>query len=217
MIISSFVAGLKEYIQNHLQCHRPHSLLESYWIAKRLETAYPGNKKFSSFTPVVKTSKTWTHDKETKPISRTIQELQEQGKCFKCREPWIPGHAKVCKGKKWFSLLVVNDEEDKETDQIIDDKYEKEQPEDKPLQLSTHALQGIDTKAQTFVLLVHVGDQIATALVDTGSDASFINAKFAVKAIYRISTVSKVQVVASNGKLMDSTTACRGCRYTIQG
>uniref|UniRef100_A0A0A9CLK6 Uncharacterized protein n=1 Tax=Arundo donax TaxID=35708 RepID=A0A0A9CLK6_ARUDO len=28
--ICSFVSGLKEYIQNHLQCHRPGNLIEAY-------------------------------------------------------------------------------------------------------------------------------------------------------------------------------------------
>jgi tRNA U34 5-carboxymethylaminomethyl modifying enzyme MnmG/GidA len=33
----SFVSGLKEYIQHHLQCHKPTSLTQAYWFAKRLE------------------------------------------------------------------------------------------------------------------------------------------------------------------------------------
>jgi hypothetical protein len=44
-----------------------------------------------------------------------------------------------------------------------------------------HALQGTPSKASTFTLKLHFGNKTAIALVDSGSDASFINAKFAMQ------------------------------------
>jgi hypothetical protein len=58
---------------------------------------------------------------------------------------------------------------------------------------------------------------MATALIDTGSDISFISAKLAIKSNTTISTVSPVKVVAANGKSMLSNTALLGCSYSIQG
>lgn len=55
---------------------------------------------------------------------------------------------------------------------------------------------------------------VVAALVDSGSDASFINAKFALKTNYTISTFDKIQVTTANGKEMLTNTACP---YTIQG
>jgi hypothetical protein len=53
--------------------------------------------------------------------------------------------------------------------------------------------------------------------VDTRSDVSFINAKFAIKANTVISPVSAVKVVAANGRHMLSNTTCVACPYIIQG
>ena len=44
--ISSFVSGLKDHIQHHLQCHKPTNLTNAYWFAKRLEQAQPVVKRF---------------------------------------------------------------------------------------------------------------------------------------------------------------------------
>lgn len=216
--ISSFVAGLKDYIQYHLQCHNTSTLAEAYWIAKRLEQSYPAAKKFTPFIPATKSVKTWPNtDKQEKAATEpTIQELREQGKCFKWKEPWVAGHYKVCKGKKSFSLLVVNKEDGCETYQVIDEDSEEESMEP-TLKVSMHAMQGLPPVAHTFTLIAQIGDTMATALIDSGSDVSFINSKYAIKAKCKISDTSIAKVAATNGETMLSTTACKGCKYVIQG
>jgi len=37
--VSSFIAGLKDFIQHHLQCHKPSTLTQAFWFARRLEQA----------------------------------------------------------------------------------------------------------------------------------------------------------------------------------
>lgn len=49
------------------------------------------------------------------------------------------------------------------------------------VQISMHALAGISSQARTFTLRLQLGSVFATALVDSGSDVSFVNAKFALK------------------------------------
>lgn len=61
------------------------------------------------------------------------------------------------------------------------------------------------------------GLKSATALVDTGSDASFINSKFVVKSKCAISEIDVVTVAAANGQEMTSNTVCQNCMFTIQG
>lgn len=48
--ITSFVSGLQEPIQHHLQCHKPNSLTNTFWYAKRLEQAHPPVKKLQPFS-----------------------------------------------------------------------------------------------------------------------------------------------------------------------
>lgn len=65
---------------------------------------------------------------------------------------------------------------------------------------SMHDLTGSSTTANTFTLKIHIGKHIATALVDTGSDISFMQAKFAIKSNCKISTVEKIKIAGANGQ-----------------
>lgn len=87
--ISSFISGLKDYIQYHLQCYRPTALSQAYWYAKRLEQATPGFRKPYTFSTPARNQKNWAKEKEgTNPVNNpSIAELRAAGKCFKCREP----------------------------------------------------------------------------------------------------------------------------------
>lgn len=194
---------LKDYIQHHLQCHKPVALSQAYWLVKRLEHTQPQTKK-PTFSLPQKCQKPWYKDKEQQDNSKqSIAELKAAGKCFKCLEPWVPGHGKVCKGKQFYSLVLVQDEEGHDKVTLVDDT--EVNPEElvetqlHTLRISLHALYGTTSQVSTFTLQVKIGTRIATALVDSGSDVSFINAKFAVKTYCTISTVSKVQIVAVDG------------------
>ena len=221
--ISSFISGLKDYIQYHLQCYRPTTLSQAYWYAKRLEQAQPPFKKFSNFPGPVKVQKNWSKENEKEASNPTIADLRVAGKCFKCREPWVPGHTKVCKGKQLYSVILVQNEEGKEEVAVIvdadqEDDAEFQDAENIPtVQISMHALSGSYSPASSFTLKLQIGNKTAIALVDSGSDASFINAKFAVKAKCKIQSVSEVKVAAATGAEMLSETACLKCPYSIQG
>lgn len=122
------------------------------------------------------------------PPKQNIAELKAAGKCFKCLEPWVPGHAKICKGKPFYSLVLYQDEQGAEKVTLVDDTDvpHTELGENElecqihTLRISLHALYGTTSPVSTFTLQVQVGSTIATTLVDSGSDISFINAKFVV-------------------------------------
>lgn len=151
-----------------------------------------------------------------------IAELRAAGKCFKCREPWVPGHTKVCKAKQMYLVIVMENAEGKEEIGVILDNEEEAEPEYfdaehiPVMQLSNNALLGTVHPTNTFTLQVQLGKHVATALVDTGSDASFVNAKFAIRAKLPTANVQTVKVIAANGRDMISNTACVNCPYTIQ-
>jgi hypothetical protein len=39
--VNSFISGLTDYIQAHLQCHKPNDLQQAMWLARRMEPAVP--------------------------------------------------------------------------------------------------------------------------------------------------------------------------------
>jgi hypothetical protein len=221
----SFVSGLKEPIQHHLQCYKPTCLPDAFWYAKRLEQANPPQKKFNVYSPATKIQRPWGKDTTTHnqkdPVN--IVELRAAGKCVKCREPWVPGHTKVCKAKQAYSVIVMSTPDGKEELGVVEDVAAEDEAafydaEQVPvMQISTHALLGTAHPTNTFTLQVCIGQHLATTLIDTGSDATFISAKFAVKTKMAISDITPVKVVAANGKTMLSNTACTHCSYDIQG
>ena len=85
------------------------------------------------------------------------------------------------------------------------------------LNISRHALTSISSMASTFTLRLKVDRHTALALVDSGSDASFTNAKFALKSKCNIISVPTTKVPAANGKEMTSGTTCLSCHFTVQG
>lgn len=219
--ISSFIAGLKDSIQYHLQCHQPTSLSQAYWFAKRVEKANPPVRKFNTFPNSATTTKQWPKDKEAH--NQNIVELRVASKCFKCREPWVPGHTKVCKGKRLYSIILVENPEGKEEVAVVEDGNSSEEPEFHDaeqlptVQISMHALTGTPSKAHTFTLKLKIGGLTATALIYSGSDVSIKNTQFAVKSRCQISDIEVVKVATANGHEMLSNTASLNCLFTIQG
>jgi hypothetical protein len=50
--VKSFVAGLQDYEQHHTQIQKPTSLIDAYWIARRIEASSPFRKgAHSKWTP----------------------------------------------------------------------------------------------------------------------------------------------------------------------
>jgi hypothetical protein len=154
---------------------------------------------------------------------QNIAELRAAGKCFKCREQWSPGHAKVYKGKQMYYVIVMENSSGQEEVAVVEDTTLSEDGEfqdaqQSPIhQISMHALCGTASMASTFTLKFHIGNKIATALVDTGSDISFMSAKFAVKSKCAVQNVHAIQVAAVDGVHMSSNSACLSYPYTIQG
>jgi hypothetical protein len=220
--IISFVSGLKDNIQCHLQCHKPTSLSQAYWFAKRLEQPTHNFRKFSTYTNQPKIVKPeFTENKDKSLPAQTLAELKAAGKCFKCREPWVPGHSKLYKAKQIYSVILGENEEGTKEIAVIED-LDPAQPtqqsgEFQVCKLPVQALTGTPSRVGTFTLKLQIKGQTAIALVDSGSDASFINSKFAIRTKLPITNVDPVKVVAAQDKVVFSSTACQACQYIIQG
>lgn len=95
---TSFIAGLSDYTQAHLQCNKPKDLQDAMWMARRLEQAT--NIRKPPFTPFsIKRQVSFDMPKTpmvptpTLPSNQAlIQQARQKGICFRCKEPWVPGH-----------------------------------------------------------------------------------------------------------------------------
>jgi hypothetical protein len=113
--VGCFISGLKEHIKIPLRSHNPITLVQAYALARNYEAyqpkrqtpntsrsayKYPYQSKQNN-TPVKK------KDNETKQSPTT---KWEKGKCFKCQEPWVPDHNRVCKFKTKIHLIALEDD-----------------------------------------------------------------------------------------------------------
>lgn len=96
--INSFISGLSDYIQAHLQCHHPYDMQKAMWLARRIEQANPPRKQYSASSYPIRRQVTFDNAKPANATPATvIQQATVKGLCYKCKEPWFPGHKKVCK------------------------------------------------------------------------------------------------------------------------
>jgi hypothetical protein len=46
--VNNFLSDLSEYIQAHLQCHKPEDMLHAIWLARRMEIDVPQKITYSN-------------------------------------------------------------------------------------------------------------------------------------------------------------------------
>lgn len=92
----SFIAGLNPCIQSHLECLEPASMQKAMWLARTIVKSCP---PVSTATPkYYNPQKNIVCDSpkptviSNAPAATVIQRAREKGVCYKCIEPWFPGH-----------------------------------------------------------------------------------------------------------------------------
>jgi hypothetical protein len=112
-----------------------------------------------------------------------IEQTKQKNICYKCKEPWFPGHKKVCKMTQKAQIQAL--QADHEDIVYITEETDSEDDLaalDQELQLLMHAVWGVKAKRHTFTLAIQMGQQHAIALVDTGSTTTFMTPTFAAKS-----------------------------------
>ena len=78
--VNNFILRLNDYIQAHLQCHRPENMQKAMWMARRIEQITPQRKSFSQ--PYALRRPTSFENKL--PVNATPAAVIEQTKEKKC-------------------------------------------------------------------------------------------------------------------------------------
>jgi hypothetical protein len=167
-----------------------------------------------SYQPRIQPSATKKDSSEEKQLVTT---RWEKGKCFKCQEPWVPGHNRVYKFRNQIHLIVVEDD-DGTTQEMTDHSDTNETQEIEPkLQISMHALSRTCSKAQTFPLFVYMGDVKVVSLIDSGSTTTFLDPSVIVKVGLSVGYTTPEKVTVANGGTLWTEGVTTATPYTIQG
>jgi hypothetical protein len=116
--VGCFVSGLKDYIKVPLRSHAPLSLVQSYALARNYEhSAQRRNDNFKWKSSPVTRHQTEKSDKPEDKLKSSSR--WGKGKCFKCQEPWVPSHNKVCKFRNQVDLISIQDGDSSEKETTI--------------------------------------------------------------------------------------------------
>jgi predicted aspartyl protease len=80
-----------------------------------------------------------------------------------------------------------------------------------------HAVKGTSKEHYTFTVSVQIGDTIATALIDSGSTATFMTPELANTIKCDLIPTRKVKVLVANGGELSSEFCTPNCKYSVQG
>jgi hypothetical protein len=221
--VDCFISRLKNYIKVPLRSYAPSTLVHAYSLARNYETTLHRrtivdssrwSSKGNSIAKPLLQDKGDKQEEKARPGSRW-----EKGSVFKCQEPWVPRHNKICKFRYQVHLISIQDDDTSEDD-TTDAANQDEIPatDDGPeLQISMHALSGTSSHASTFPLFLHVGKLKLVALVDSGSTTSFIDPAVIEKSSITISNHDPEQVTVANGNVLWTHAMTTSCSYYIQG
>uniref|UniRef100_A0ACD5XBM2 Uncharacterized protein n=1 Tax=Avena sativa TaxID=4498 RepID=A0ACD5XBM2_AVESA len=227
--INCFISGLSDYIQSHLQCHKPTTMQQATWLARRIEQSVPARRPVYQQLPF-QGRKAIYLDPTTKPVTLTqptshaSQQARTKNLCYKCKEPWFPGHKQVCKLANKVQVQAIQQLPEEEPDIIYVTEYDEEDEDEvnppnpeAVLKISMHAVKGKDKEHYTFTVTTRLGDISATALVDSGSSASFITPTMAERAKCQLFPNKRIKVLVANGEPLYSEFQTENSYFTIQG
>lgn len=101
--VTSFVAGLSPYIKNHVECLKPKDMQTANWYARRMGKAQPQLQvvQTKAYIPQPRRQVLFEQTKNEGGVASQnrniiIQQAKQNEVRYKCREPWVPGHRRVC-------------------------------------------------------------------------------------------------------------------------
>ena len=226
--------GLRDGIKFQLRPLRPQSLTDAYCLAKEVEPNHPPisaipkkmastfvnyyqkntgafQNKTSSNTMTVQQN---TPAKQIENNSNTFTKLRKVGECWRCGDKWTHGHR--CKLIPNVHLLQPESMEQEVLEEEVLQQEQEEIPEegDQAMFITAHAL-GQQIAIPTPTVVVHINGKRATALLDSGSSASFISQEFAVKANCHLLPVKPGLIAVAGGGKLTSKAVVPNCKFQL--
>ncbi|KAJ0920389.1 putative nucleotidyltransferase, Ribonuclease H [Helianthus annuus] len=234
--ISLFIEGLKPEIKCHVKMFKPKTLRETYSLARMQNQAnkilgihtasssnsgnkYAGNRtnNLTSIAkqPVLATPVNSVPSNAMVPkrvTNKYMDDKRAKGECFYCNEKYVPGHSRVCKGKKQLFLVEVEEYQEDDEGEILE---EVEKIQGTP-QISLNALMGIPSYS-TMQVVGMIGTRYLYILLDSGSTHNFMSRSLAQKLKCTIRQIPHVQVTVADGNKMECVNLCKDFQWIMQG
>lgn len=204
---------------------RPTSLTDAYWQAREMEEVQPTKKSYLPQFQKFSSSNSYKPPQSNvqsvpKPLESAAngQRQRQKGVCWRCGDSWIPGHK--CKQIPILNYIADTARDDgqqppnTEAEEIEDNNEITENPADQCMKISTQAL-GNMTCSNIPTVIVTVGNKRAVALIDSGSNTSFMDMNFAIKANCSLTPAEARDITVAGGGKLTSTAMIPQCEFSI--
>jgi hypothetical protein len=141
-LIMLLTEGLTEPLRGWVKAYRPHTLQHAILHTRDLADSVPKTKPFSKpFIP--------QRDRDRKPFQREWKgkeklddemrrELMRKKLCFTCKDPWVPGHRCMGKGKIHYIEVAANGVDSEEEHDSGSTSSKEKPPRRPPTPAGTH-------------------------------------------------------------------------------
>jgi hypothetical protein len=209
--VRCYVNGFKETIKSQLWPLKPTSLTDAYWQARDIELCQPTKRPFvPNFQKFLGPPKYTTPHIPvvSKPPEGTIPtgRNRKQNECWRCGGQWFQGHK--CKIVPVLNYIAQTPEE--ETPMNMDFQQEQQgemensphvndTTDDKIMHISVQALGGPQHEDSPYVQ-ISIGGKQTIALIDSGSNASFVDFSFATTLNCNLTHSATSSITVAGGR-----------------
>lgn len=163
-------------------------------------------------------SNTWSANSSSRNVScnssNTWSAKPSDLNYFTCGDPWVPGHGKVCKGRK-EALHMLGDAELEEEEPKVGDE-DVEEVVHNHVELSMHAING-SLGSRTLKLRGKIKSRPILILLDTGSTATFINLKLVKDLQLNMLQTSCMTISLADGSRVSCSLICPKVVWEMSG
>ncbi|KAL0439602.1 UNVERIFIED_CONTAM: Retrovirus-related Pol polyprotein from transposon.6 [Sesamum latifolium] len=224
LVVNVLESGLKEEIKSFVSTHNPTLFNQAIILARKQENAVNAvlrkaqqpNRHVQSKPPYNPPSK----NLPSKAIPQTrrylteaeVKEKQEKNLCYRCDEPYVPGHR--CKFRQVYMLM--SDEEVRDFDRAEQEEGSEGKEENEEVTVSIHAMKG-NVSCKTLRINGLVGDKEILILIDCGSTYCFLDEKIAETLGCELEDSTPMVVRVADGSKLLSKKVCPKFSWEVQG
>ncbi|XP_019177711.1 PREDICTED: uncharacterized protein LOC109172915 [Ipomoea nil] len=216
--LDSFVVRLKQQLRCFVRTSRPANLEDAMWLAKQFKKGLrnePSRNQPHQIPTKTTSSNTLQSNARIPEINRFRDQLREQNRCYRCFDPWSPGHK--CKSPT-FNIIEGVESQEIEEESMGNQMEENETGiilEDEEVEVTLNAVIGGESM-NTIKLLGLIGKQIVVILVDSGSTHSFVDPKVLDQRGIITERAENLKVTVANGETMMCDSVCKGLEWQVQ-
>lgn len=227
MLVTQFIAGLKDELKGAVECYMPESVTAAATIALVQEGVLSRARRQIETQLTAQQNHVPSHRKEARtnghgPEVWKAQQLKEyrhtHGLCYRCGEKYAPGHQCTPPAQAQLKAMDLAPDSAFLSDDMLNAVMDAElnNSDDEAALLSIHSMVGT-VGEESLQLRALVGKQVMLFLVDSGSSHSFINANMVDRLSLTPVPCPRMRVKVASGDMLTCSSEVKPLTWWVKG